>query len=339
MDRLRSPVSGAATSVNMDLDSLIGPAAGIATSVLWVATTLFFTAAGKRIGSTMVNFVRIIIAIVLLGVTHRLFSGQWWPDASDQQLFYLALSGLIGLTICDQALFTAFLDIGPRRASLIMTTTPLFAAAFAWFYPPLAERISVVGVLGILLTIGGVAWVILERSHLNADDQPHPHFKRGLVLAFIAAICQGVGLVFSKLGIGHGVVDESAHLGPQAATFVRMIFGGIGMLPIMAVYIARRKSESHARSRNTRVGSRSVGYLFTTCGAIVGPYFGVWMSLVAVHYTQSAGVAQTLCSLTPVFILPILAVFYKEHITPRAIVGAVVAVAGVAILTFNSAMS
>jgi len=47
----------------------------------------------------------------------------------------------------------------------------------------------------------------------------------------------------------------------------------------------------------------------------------------------AAGVAATLTSLSPVFILPAVAWLERERITWRAVAGAVVAVTGVAVLT------
>ena len=58
---------------------------------------------------------------------------------------------------------------------------------------------------------------------------------------------------------------------------------------------------------------------------------GVWMSLVATDRAE-VGVAQTLCSLSPVFILPFAVWFEKERIGIRAILGATVAVCGSALL-------
>ncbi len=72
------------------------------------------------------------------------------------------------------------------------------------------------------------------------------------------------------------------------------------------------------------------GMLFTSGGAFFGPFLGVTLSLVAVKFT-SAGIAQTLMSLTPVFILLPAAVIFKERVTLREIVGAFVAVGGVAL--------
>ena len=110
--------------------SLVGPAAGLATSGLWTLTSIFFTAAGRRLGSTFVNATRIGLAIIVLALVHRLFvsdDGSWIPALTWGQVLLLAFSGVIGLSLGDQALFTAFVDIGPRLCNLLMTTAPIFA--------------------------------------------------------------------------------------------------------------------------------------------------------------------------------------------------------------------
>mgnify|MGYP004449105343 CR=1 FL=1 len=316
-----------------DADAIIGGLAGLATSALWVATSLCFTSAGRRIGSTMVNALRLVVAIVLLGLTHRILSGLWWPAMVDAQLLALAASGFIGLTICDQALFTAFVDIGPRRSLLMMTASPLVAVLLGFVF--LGEPLTIIAMLGITMTLAGIFWVILERPPSSAagktDLGHNPHATRDEVLALIAAVCQAVGFLLSKRGMGHGLDGDVARLTPQAATFVRMIFGGLGMAPILLFYWLHRKSPRRDRARGKRIGSRNVGYMFTVMGAIVGPYLGVWMSLTAMDRIP-LGIAQTLCSLSPVLILPVVAVVYKERVSRRAVFGAALAVAGSVLL-------
>lgn len=321
----------------IDRDALIGGLAGIATSALWVATSLCFTSAGRRIGATMVNALRIAFAIVLLGVTHRLLSGVWWPEMQESQIIALALSGLIGLTICDQALFTAFVDIGPRRALLLMTASPLAAVALGAMV--LGETITFWVVAGILMTLTGIIWVLIEREpSTTAGATPlakNPHATRGVLLALFAAVCQAIGFLFSKQGMGHGIVEESQRIGPQAATFVRMVFAALGMMPILIVYWLKRGSPRRSDSRSRRIGSRRTGYALTAMGAVVGPYLGVWMSLTSMDRIP-LGVAQTLCSLSPVLILPVVGLVYKEHVNRRAVLGASLAVAGAAVLILSS---
>ncbi len=309
----------------------IGPAAGIAASLLWTATSLLFTAAGQRLGPTVVNALRIIIAVVLLGVTHRFLTGLWIPQAAPSQVMFLAVSGIVGLAIGDQALFTAFVDIGPRISMLIMTTSPLFAALFGWL--ALGERISSVGWIGIAITIAGVAWVVNERPEKNTDSTVGAHRTRGIVLAFIGGTCQAGGLLLSKQGIGHGVVPIEQHIDPQTATYIRMFFAGLAVLPILLVRNIRQRKRLAAGYEPVRIGTPRAGFVFMTMGAVVGPYLGVWMSLVASD-RASLGVAQTLCSLAPIFILPVLAFGFKQRISLRAVLGALVAVAGSTLLFF-----
>ncbi len=311
-----------------DLDAHLGPAAGIATSLLWTATALFFSAAGRRIGPTVVNGFRIALAIVLLGVTHRLWAGTWIPAASAGQVGFLALSGVVGLSIGDQALFAAFLSIGPRMAMLIMATSPIFATLFGWL--ALGETLGSVAWVGVALTVGGVAWVVLERQghELVAHSRRR---ARGVVFAFVAATCQAGGLLLSKQGMGHGWLPADQRLDPQAATLVRMVFAGVGVLPIVAFHWMRQRKRRAAGIEPLNAESRNAGFCLAACGAVVGPYLGVWMSLVASDRAP-LGVAQTLCSLAPVFILPFAVLIHKERISPRAVIGALIAVGGSTLL-------
>jgi drug/metabolite transporter (DMT)-like permease len=311
-----------------NFDAYVGSAAGIATAMLWTLTVIFFTAASRRIGPTFVNTARLALAIALHGVTFRLLSGQWVPDTAAGQILYLAASGIIGLSVGDQALLTAFVDVGPRITSLIMATTPIFAVFFGWVV--LGETLGRAAWAGIAMVIGGVAWVVLERPEPESlAHRPRP--VRGVLLALVYAACQAGGLLLSKQGIGHGWLPESEHISPQSATLIRMVFAGLGMLPIIALNQIRVSKRRAAGLSAGRIGTPRAGLLFAAAGAIVGPFLGVWMSLVASDRAP-LGVAQTLCSMVPIFILPFAALVYKERITARAALGAFVAVAGSALL-------
>ncbi|MEM1331559.1 MAG: DMT family transporter [Planctomycetota bacterium] len=318
-------------------DALLGPAAGVAASVFWVVTSVFFTAAGRRIGSTAVNCFRLVLAVLLLGGTHWLLAGSLWPEMLQEQLVLLAISGVVGLTLCDQALFTSFLDIGPRRALLCMTTSPVFALAIGVVF--LGERLGLASLVGVAITVGGVAWVIAERKpQTTVGAQAHPeHLKRGIVLAVTAALLQALGAMLSKRGIGHGLIDDpSQHMTAHAASFVRMVFGLLGVIPLALWYVlVHRRQDGHAERKAKRVGTATGGYALAAAGAVVGPFLGMWMSLVAFDRTPLLGVAQALCSLSPVIILPFAALIEKERLSPRAVIGALLAVVGAAGLFFT----
>ena len=300
----------------------IGVAAGLATSVSWVASAIAFTAAARRLGAVGVNAARLLFAVVMLGVTHRVLFGTYWPETGHAQLAYLALSGLVGLTICDQCLFSAFLDAGPRLVLLVMTTSPLFALLFGGLV--LGERVGLLALLAVLVTLAGVAWVVGER---RTGGRPRaPSWRRGVLLAVAASALQAAGSMLSKRGIGHGVVPPERYLDPQAATLVRMTFGALGMIPI--VLWSRRRAGRRAPPIEGRVAR---GLMLAAVGAVFGPFLGVWASLVAFDRLD-IGIAQTLCSLSPVLILPAIPWLEGERVSARAVLGAIVAVAGSALL-------
>jgi len=305
----------------------LGPLYGLATSVLWTLTGVCFTAAGRRIGPAAVNSVRILLACVWLALTHRVLSGTWVPDLAARQAWLLAASGWIGLTLGDLALFTAYVRIGPRLAMLLMTTAPLLVALLGRGF--LGERLGKWGWCGMALTLGGVAWVVLERPAQAQDAHHRAHRLSGIVLGLVAAACQAVGSLLSKAGIGHGWLPPEAQLAPQTAALVRMFFAAVGVLPLVAWLVLRARRTPLPAARTG--GTRRWGYFFTLCGSLVGPYLGVWASLEAFHRT-SLGVAQTLCSLPPVLFLPLAVWVYGERVTRRAVCGAVAAVAGTALL-------
>jgi len=76
--------------------SHIGEIAGIGVSVCWTMSALFFEKAGSKMGSLSVNFIRLFMAIIFLGITTFFSRGIFFPsDATAYQWFWLGLSGLL----------------------------------------------------------------------------------------------------------------------------------------------------------------------------------------------------------------------------------------------------
>jgi len=299
--------------------NLIGETAAIVTAGLWTINSILFASAGKKIGSISVNAYRILIAVCLLGITHIIFLGSILPTASSEQWFWIGLSGIVGLGIGDFGLFAAFVIIGPRRSVLIMSLSPIFAALGA--YLMLGEILSPLIITGIAVTLIGVIVVILEKEE-NSDEKPISKKLKtwGVFLAFIGAIGQGIGLVFAKKGMW---LDPSIMMNPLSVTFVRMIMGALFIWT--SVIVMRRLPEVRKALKSKKGMGR------TAAGAFIGPFVGVTLSMIAVAYTQ-AGIAQTLMSLMPVFIIPAIWVLYKQKTSWRGVLGAIVAVIGVVIL-------
>ncbi len=306
----------------------IGEIAGLATSALWAVTSMFFSEAGKIIGSFKVNKIRLVMAVVIYAVILTVSTGSPIPaGVNSMQLFWLGLSALVGLVFGDSCGFKALVMIGPRLTTLMYSTTPIWTTIVAWIF--LDERLTTWDIIGIVVTISGIWWVISERKFKAIAPQKvadgHPDsgsLFKGIMLGGGAALGQAVGLVMAKQGMLHagGTVE------PIEASAVRMATATVAILSISAV-----RGQLPATIRAVK-NLKAMGHTFG--GAFFGPFLGVWMSLVAVRYIE-AGIASTLNSLSPVMILPLLIIFYKEKPSIRAWLGAIVAVGGVAILFLN----
>jgi drug/metabolite transporter (DMT)-like permease len=170
------------------------------------------------------------------------------------------------------------------------------------------------------------------------------HRLRGIVCGGVGGICQATGLVLSKLGMGHvpGAPANAADtVDPWAATLIRMIFAAVGIAifalvirmgrPAYAPSVTAVGSPVAVSSSPQRRRRLAFALLMICVGVAFGPVVGVWCSMVGVDRAD-AGVAATLMAMSPVFILPFALFIEQERVTVRAALGAMIAVAGVALL-------
>jgi len=301
---------------------MIGEAAGLTTSLMWTLGSIFFAVAVKKIGAFNVNTIRIMLGCLLLGLTHIVSMGTIIPDANPKQFFFMSLSGIIGLVMGDVAYFTTLDTLGPRRAVLMLSTSPIFSVIAGYII--IDEKLSVPGLLGIAITMTGVALVLLEQEHKTGEEPLTPKAKKiGILTGLIASVSQGFGLVISKIGMVKSSGPDGKELNPLSATLIRMISATI---VIWAIAFALHRAKKAVTSLSKKGVIKSI-----LGGTMCGPFLGIWLSMIAVAHTN-AGIAATLMSLMPVMVIPILYFIYHQKTSLRSIGGALVAVAGVAIL-------
>lgn len=300
----------------------VGEIAALGTALCWSFSSIFFTVAGRRVGSLVVNRGRLVAAVLLVSATHFLLLGQPFPTgAGADRWFWFGLSALVGLAIGDTLLFQAYLFVGTRIGMLLMSLNPIFGALLAWLI--LGETLQSVEVVAMLLALGGATWVVLERSNGSNGNGHAPVTSRqyaiGIALALSAGLCQALGLIIAKRGLGDS-------FSPLSAVVMRMSVAAIIM---WSLAVATRQAAPTVRA--LRHDSRADWAILG--GAIAGPFLGVWLSMVAVQNSR-VGIASTLMAMTPVLLLPIVHWVYHEHISSRAIAGTILAFAGVALMFF-----
>ncbi len=292
----------------------IGELAALFTSVCFTGTSLLFTKASQQVGSTVVNRVRVVLALLFLMLLNWVLYGAPLPiDAGAERWFWFGLSGAIGYAIGDAFLFQAFVWIGAQRGMLMMSLAPLISAALAWVF--FGEVLTGVQLFGILVTLTGIAWVILRR-----DPNPVSEFRKplqGVLFGLGAATGQAVGFVLSKQGLTEG-------FSPIAGNAIRMLAAVIILWGLALV-----QGKASRTLNSMRANPRVLGML--SLAAFTGPVLGVTSSLFALQHTQ-IGIASTLTALPPVFLLPVSWLVFKEKFDRGAVLGTLVAIGGVAIL-------
>lgn len=292
----------------------IGELAALFTSLCFAGTSVLFTKASQQVGSTVVNRVRVVLALLFLMLLNWVLYGRPLPlDAGAERWFWFGLSGAIGYAIGDAFLFQAFVWIGAQRGMLMMSLAPLISAALGWAF--FGEVLTGMQLFGILLTLSGIAWVISRR-----DSRPASEFKKplqGVLFGLGAATGQAVGFVLSKQGLTDG-------FSPIAGNAIRMLAAVIILWGLVLVQGKARRTLDSMRANPRVLGMLSLA-------AFTGPVLGVTSSLFALQYTQ-IGIASTLTALPPVFLLPVSWLVFKEKFDPVAVLGTLVAIGGVAVL-------
>ncbi|PKO12492.1 MAG: EamA family transporter [Chloroflexi bacterium HGW-Chloroflexi-10] len=297
----------------------MGEIAALLTALCWTGTSLFFSSAGMLVGSKTVNRTRLLMAVVFLSLTHLFVTGSLIPlHAEGFRWLWLGLSAIAGLVIGDALLFQAFVMIGARVAMLVMAIVPAISAILAWLF--LGENLGIWAILGMALTMSGIVLVILDqqrdKTQFNSDES-RKRLWMGILFTLGGALGQAGGLILAKKGL-------TGDFPALSGVLMRMI---VAMIAIWLLTFI----QGETRQNFQRLKEQPKAVRLIIGGAIFGPFIGVWLSLIAVQFSK-VGIASTLMSLTPILHLPIVALWLKERINARAIIGTVIAMIGVAVI-------
>ncbi len=298
----------------------LGELISIGVAFSWTATALLSELGSKRLGNLTLNVLRMALALLFSLVLFWVVLGHPLPTGIPTEACgWMLLSGLVGYVIGDYCLFQCYIIIGSRFGQLFMTLAPLAAALMAWI--TLGQQMSGMSILAMLITLLGIAVSVLGRGEHHRVSLKLP--LNGVLFAIGAALCQGVGLVLSKIGMDHyDTTVMPAWLIPFSANFLRCIAGIVGFTVLLYFH------DGFAPLREALHDAK--GMTVATATTIFGPFVGVGFSLLAVQYT-SAGIASTLMAITPIIIILPSYWLFHQPITWKSVLGAVISVVGVSL--------
>ena len=308
--------------------ALFGLAAAATAAMFWAGATVMYRRIGRVLPPVRMNLTKNLLATVLLCVV---VGGAWALSPDRGQPFTLArpmmllliLSGIVGIGIGDTCFFAALARIGARRTLLLFMLAPVATAALAW--PILAETIGPWQTAGIAITVAGIAWVIAERNHATSDGHVD---ALGICFAAGAALCQAGGALMTRYVFDHGDIAAA----PSA---IVRITAGSAILLLMLPLDKLLPQPGGAAENHPKRPSIKHTFFLVAVAATMGSFLGIWLQQVAFKSDANVGVAQTLLSTSPLFVLPIV-LLLGERVSRRAAIGAAVSIVGVALLFIAS---
>ena len=157
---------------------------------------------------------RYLIASCVLGIYARFahFRRPEWRDVPG-----LVLAGSLGITFYNLALNYGETRVTAGSASLLVSSTPIWAALLAMFL--LHERLTVFGWIGVLLSFAGVALIA-------SGEGEGIHLAPQALIILAAALAWGVYIVIQKHFLGRYSALELTAYSVWSGTLLMIPFSG-----------------------------------------------------------------------------------------------------------------
>lgn len=292
----------------------LGESFAFITAVSWAVSSIIFEAATKKSDSISVNVIRLVFGIIFLGIVTFFTKGLFIPaDAGSRNWTFLGISGIIGLFLGDMFLYEAYFLIGARLSMLFLTLTPLIVGFFGFLF--LGEKLTLLQITAMLITCSGILMVTIKPKEKNTDTDSGGRrlTPKGTLFIILAVTFEALGNIFTKIG--------SYNYDAGSSTQIRMICA----LLVFLFYLTFTKR--WGKVINTAKDIKASSLIFA--GTVVST-LGITF-LVAAFNRINTGVASTISSISPVIIIPISVLVFKEKVKFREILGAVISVTGIAI--------
>lgn len=268
-----------------------------------------------RLGSTLANFTRLVVATIFLAVwAYTLGGGTAGPGFG-----WFFMSGCVGFGLGDIALYFALPRIGARLTMLLVQCLAApFAAIVEWLW--LGTNLTSLQIGLGAVVIAGVAMALVPKDNLHIAPGK---LLSGVIYGIIAAAGQGGGAVISRKAFDVSFAAGFEIDGGTAA-FQRVI-GGVIISWIAWMLLSSRPDEKPASAVWGVLEDRKLlGLLLMT--ALFGPVLGVAFFQWALS-TAPSGLVLPIVALTPVVIIPLSYWLEGDRPKPRSVIGGVIAVA------------
>lgn len=292
-------------------------------------TAFFFSFSGvcasrstRLIGSIKANFYRLVFGFLCLALyAYLLGQGHRGPGLS-----WFMLSGAIGVGLGDTATFLAIKRIGPRLSvMLVQCLTAPIGAAVEWIW--LGTKLTPFQLLGSTVILFGSGLALWPEKKIEI---PPELLRAGIVFGTLGALGQALGAVITRKA---NEVNQVVQLEINGMTAAYQRILGALIVGVMIYYAI----ELFLRRRQRRLVIPPATYKkaapWIMLNASAGLVFGVSCYQWALQHTAT-GIVLAIVATTPLIVMPMAYFLDNDRPTRRAMLGGLVAVAGVLIIQF-----
>lgn len=283
----------------------VGIIVALLSAASWAFATVVFDRIGKVVPYVGITFLKgifsIILMIVLLIFTGGLHSVEIWDFS------FLALSGIIGISLGDSLFFKSLQDLGAKVQVVFFLLGQIFTMILSLLL--LGELLSLEQYIGAVVLLIGIVIVIWGKQ------KNHPNKVRGIVCGLLSILCFSVSAIMVKMSI--------AEVEVVTATFYRMLFGTVFTLGFGVV-------GQQLPSWIKPLKDKRLLVLFIL-NVFVITYGGFLLSMVAIKLI-SVSLVSVLGTTEPVFVLLFAYLINKEGITKQEVIGTLITLIGLFII-------
>ncbi len=315
--------------MNFPLSSGFGCLIAFLAMIVGAISTFPFTDAARKWGPVAINHFRLLVAFITLSIVVMILDKETpitlFTAPSATEYFYLSVSGIIGLVVGDYFGFHCLAILGEKRYSILNSIAPGAALGFGFFM--VGESIDFIGLIGIAVSIAGMIWFVQASDTSKIEEHiVHEYGKvsKGVIFGILSGICQGLHMTLSKKAL----TDETALISPVHATWIRVLGATVGYF-IFTFATGKLKENVITPIKEDKA---------TIMKATLASIFGLVLSIILVMWSLTlckVAVAQTILSLTPIVIMPVAYLLYKEKITLQTFFAGVVSIFGVYVLIWR----
>jgi drug/metabolite transporter (DMT)-like permease len=290
----------------------LGEACSILSALAWAIGIMLYRQLGASLSPLRLNFLKNLLVLAMLLPAIAIAHGLQLPRFSAFELFAAVTSGVVGIGVADTLYFRALNELGAGRMGIIGNFYSPLVIVLSYLF--LGERLLPLQLAGFVLVSIGVwvaAWPRRLAEEMPGAAQLPRHSLRGFGFALLAVALMACSIVLVKR-----VLEAQPLLW---VTGLRMV----GAIAAMGLIAALRGELAQLRPQ-----APGLPWLKLGIAAFTGQFLAMVLWLAGYKFTL-ASVAAVLNETASIFILLLAALWLKEPLTRRALVGVVLTFSGV----------